>query len=150
MNSDVACPSYVRNLYRRFVPHKDVSLCIVCSEASNVLWVMLTRRVHHSCARSWRVSRAVTLGERLGPRSRADGAGPSASVAAVACAPAEGRCLRLARPGRWRANVVETLATSDLSPKFQLEYIIMTSCTSFTCEGRYVWHVLERVLVETS
>ena len=45
--------TYVRNQYRRFAPHKHVSLCIVCSEASNVLWMMLTRRVHHSCARSW-------------------------------------------------------------------------------------------------
>ena len=51
------------------------------------------------------VSRAVTLGERRGSRSRADGAGPSASVSAVACAPAEGCCLRLARPGRSRGNV---------------------------------------------
>ena len=56
VNSDVACPSYLRNQYRRFAPHKHVSLCIVCSEASNVLWVMLTRREHHSCARSWCVS----------------------------------------------------------------------------------------------
>ena len=54
------------------------------------------------------------MGERRGPQSRADGAGPSASVAAVACAPAEGRRLRLARPGSSRANVVETLDVTDL------------------------------------
>ena len=71
MNSDMWCPSHVRNQFRRFAPHKHVLFCIVCSEASNVLWVMLTRRVHHSCARSWRVSRAVTLGEQRGPRCRA-------------------------------------------------------------------------------
>ena len=41
---------------------------------------------------------AFSLGEQRGPRSRVDGADLSASVAAVACAPAEGRCL--ARPGR--------------------------------------------------
>ena len=48
-----------------------------------------TRRILHS----WRVSRAVTLGERREPRSQADGTGPSAAVAAVAVACSSGRSL---------------------------------------------------------
>ena len=107
------------NQCRHFAPHKHASLGTVCSDASNVLRMMLVRRVHHSCARSWRASRAVTLGERRGPRSRVDGAGPSASVAGVACVSAEGRCLRLARPGRRGANVVDALNVTDLKPKLE-------------------------------
>ena len=68
-----------------FVPHKHVSFCNVSSGASNVPWMGLVRPVHHPCARSWRVSRAVSLCERREPRSRTDDDGPSAFVATVAC-----------------------------------------------------------------
>ena len=40
VNSDKACPSYVCNQYRRFAPDNHVR-----SEASNVQWMKLIRRV---------------------------------------------------------------------------------------------------------
>ena len=57
-------------------------------------------------------------------------AGPSASVAAVACAPAEGRCLRLVRPGSSRANVVETMDATDLKPKYESECLSLAESAS--------------------
>ena len=75
---------------------------------------------------SIKIRRVHQSRERRGPRSRAEPSRrcrASASVAAVACAPAEGRWLRLARPGRSRANVIETLDDIDLKPKYELEYL---------------------------
>ena len=77
--------------------------------------------------RPWRVSRAVTRA----PRCRVDGGGPSASIAAVACAPMEARCLRLAKPGRWWANVVETLDVTGLTPIVEFEYTWLAVLASF-------------------